>query len=172
MNKCIIQVIGKKDSGKTLTIEKAVRELKSLGFSIAVIKHSHHEIDLQGKDTFRFWEAGSDYVVFLNQKGIIMGRFSVKDILEIIPADVILIEGYKDEQFGRLFEITKPEESDLISRKIIDYVKECTTKSYTHRYKLIGDSGKELDFKDPRVLTLYNLMRSLNLSEVRIDKGS
>lgn len=171
MNKCIIQVIGKKDSGKTLTIEKAVRELKNLRLSIAVIKHSHHEIDLQGKDTFRFWEAGSDYVVFLNQKGIIMGRFSVKDVLEIIPADVVLIEGYKDEQFGRLFEITKPEESDLISRKIIDYVKECTTKSYT-QYKLIGEGGKELDFKDPRVLTLYNLMKSLNLSEVRIDKGS
>lgn len=171
MNKCIIQVIGKKDSGKTLTIEKAVRELKSLKFSIVVIKHSHHEIDLQSKDTFRFWEAGSDYVVFLNKKGIIMGRFSVKDVLEIIPADVVLIEGYKDEQFGRLFEITKPEESDLISQKIVDYVKECTTKSYT-QYKLIGDSGKELDFKDPRVLTLYNLMKSLNLSEVRIDKGS
>ncbi|MFP3188948.1 MAG: molybdopterin-guanine dinucleotide biosynthesis protein B [Sulfolobaceae archaeon] len=171
MNKCIIQVIGKKNSGKTLTIEKAVRELKSLRLSIAVIKHSHHEIDLQGKDTFRFWEAGSDYVVFLNQKGIIMGRFSVKDVLEIIPADVVLIEGYKDKQFGRLFEITKPEESDLISRKIIDYVKECITESYTQD-KLIGDNGKELDFKDPRVLTLYNLMKSLNLSEVRIDKGS
>ena len=168
MNKCIIQVIGRKDSGKTLTIEKAVRKLKQVGFKVAVIKHSHHEIDLQGKDTFRFWSSGSDYVAFMNEKDVIMGRFSVDELINLLPTDVIFIEGFKEFKLGEVFEITKPEEAEFLSEKIVDYVeKNCEKIDFT----IVGD-GKVLDANNKYVIMLYNLMLTLNLSEVKIDRRS
>ena len=158
---CVIQVIGKKDSGKTLTIEKVVKRLKSEGYKVAVIKHSHHEIDLQGKDTYRFWSAGSDYVAFLNGKGVIMGKFDVKSLLKLLPVDVVLIEGFKNLELGKVFEILRPEDSDQLSEEIVGYVHgECKKVEV----KLIGD-GKVLD-NNEYVIMLYNLMEMLNLSEV------
>jgi len=81
---CIIQVVGKKDTGKTSAIERAVKILKEKGYSVAVVKHSHHEIDIQGKDTYRFWEAGSDIVIFNDSKCVMFYRCNL-NLLYLLP---------------------------------------------------------------------------------------
>ena len=49
-------------TGKTTLIEKVIQNLKHHGLRIAVIKHDGHrfEIDHEGKDSWRFSEAGAD----------------------------------------------------------------------------------------------------------------
>ncbi|OGO19675.1 MAG: molybdopterin-guanine dinucleotide biosynthesis protein B, partial [Chloroflexi bacterium RBG_16_50_9] len=60
----VVAFAGKSGVGKTTLLEKVVRELKIRGLRVAVIKHSHHdiEIDQPGKDSWRFARAGSDVV--------------------------------------------------------------------------------------------------------------
>ena len=60
----IISFVGNSKSGKTTFLEKVVRELKQRGYRVAVIKHSHHDFDIDqpGKDSWRFSQAGSDIV--------------------------------------------------------------------------------------------------------------
>ena len=48
-------------TGKTTLIEKIVRELTARGLRVGVIKHDGHdfEIDREGKDSWRFTQAGA-----------------------------------------------------------------------------------------------------------------
>ena len=61
----VVSFVGRSNSGKTTLLEKVIRALKLRGYRVAVIKHSHHDFDLDqtGKDTWRFAQAGSDAVV-------------------------------------------------------------------------------------------------------------
>ena len=61
----MVSFAGNSGSGKTTLLEKVVRELKERGYRVAVIKHSHHsfELDIPGKDTWRFAAAGNAPVV-------------------------------------------------------------------------------------------------------------
>ena len=53
---------GYSGSGKTTLIEQLVRSLKARGLRVAVIKHDVHdfEMDREGKDSWRFSQAGAD----------------------------------------------------------------------------------------------------------------
>ena len=42
----IVSFVGKSNSGKTTLLEKVIRELKSKGYRVATIKHSHNELDI------------------------------------------------------------------------------------------------------------------------------
>jgi formylmethanofuran dehydrogenase subunit E len=59
--------VGRSGSGKTTLIERLVPELLARGLRIAVVKHSHHtvEMDRPGKDSWRFREAGAEHVFLL-----------------------------------------------------------------------------------------------------------
>ena len=158
---CIIQVIGKKDSGKTTSIEKAVKRLKEKNYSIAVVKHSHHEIDLQGKDTYKFWNAGADIVIFNDSKCVAFYRCNL-DLIFLLPVDVVIIEGYKELNLGKKIEINSPSEIDVVSEKIIKEAEGCKEE----RYILLD--GKKVACNDSLTSLLYNLMKFLNIREIKI----
>jgi molybdopterin-guanine dinucleotide biosynthesis protein B len=91
---CVIQLVGRSGSGKTSAIASAVEILKGRGVRVAVVKHSHHDIDVKGKDTKRFREAGADLVIFSGPKGCVM--FFPCNPLDAISASgvqVVLVEG-------------------------------------------------------------------------------
>ncbi|MBP1358294.1 MAG: molybdopterin-guanine dinucleotide biosynthesis protein B [Sulfolobus sp.] len=159
---CIIQVIGKKDTGKTSSIERAVSVLKEKGFSVGVIKHSHHEIDVQGKDTYKFWKAGADIVIFNDSKCVAFYRCNL-DIIFLLPVDVIIIEGYKELNLGTKIEINSPSEIEEVSRKIVGEAESCQKG-----FSLVVD-GKRVDHYNSLTLLLYNLMKFLNIREAKID---
>ena len=100
----VVSFYGISGTGKTTLIEGAVQELKKLGYRVAVIKHAHHgfELDLPGKDTWRFDQAGSDIILISSPERIaILERVSeerwLPEHLALIgdKVDIVLVEGYK-----------------------------------------------------------------------------
>ncbi|MFX0046838.1 MAG: molybdopterin-guanine dinucleotide biosynthesis protein B [Candidatus Hermodarchaeota archaeon] len=67
----IISVIGYSGSGKTKLIENLIKKLKfELNMEVGIIKYIHeHQIDNEGKDSFRFSKAGSIFSIIKNKAG-------------------------------------------------------------------------------------------------------
>jgi len=88
-------------SGKTALIEKLVAELKAQGLRLAVVKHDGHEfeIDHEGKDSWRFAQAGADVTLVCSETKTALieqrGRALQENLERIRDVDLILVEGYK-----------------------------------------------------------------------------
>jgi molybdopterin-guanine dinucleotide biosynthesis protein B len=100
----IITIIGKSGAGKTTLIEKLVVELKHRNYRVATIKHHSHpgfDIDVPGKDSWRFAQAGSDHVIIASPDKIasyrlLDGELSLDEIAAgVSGVDIILVEGYR-----------------------------------------------------------------------------
>ena len=98
----IAAVVGPSGTGKTHLIEQVVAELKRRGLSVAVIKHCSQgfNLDRQGKDSWRFKEAGSDGVGLVSPGEIaVVQRQSdrVEDFLlatsYFADMDIVFVEG-------------------------------------------------------------------------------
>lgn len=95
-------------TGKTTLLEKLVHYLKAQGLRIAVIKHDAHdfEIDKEGKDSWRFSQAGADVTLISSstKTAIIEHRpcTFLQNLEKIRDVDLILVEGYKQEEFPRI----------------------------------------------------------------------
>ena len=110
-NTRVISFVGYSGSGKTTFIEKLIVELKNRNLKLAVIKHDAHnfEYDREGKDTYRFYQAGADVVnIFSAEKcgmtakrDVFLGDVSEDDaksvdkIINDLPdgLDIIILEG-------------------------------------------------------------------------------
>lgn len=102
--KRIISFVGFSGSGKTTFIEQLIKEIKRRGFSVAVIKHDAHrfQMDKEGKDTYRFYEAGSDCVAISSEEKLAVIKRcdscpDVHEMIDLLPGsyDVIIVEGYR-----------------------------------------------------------------------------
>jgi formylmethanofuran dehydrogenase subunit E len=100
----VVSLIGKSGAGKTTLMEKLVRELTGRGYRLATIKHHSHsgfEIDVPGKDSWRFAQAGSRHVTIAAPDKIasyhLLDRHLELDEItgDISGVDLILVEGYK-----------------------------------------------------------------------------
>jgi molybdopterin-guanine dinucleotide biosynthesis protein MobB len=100
----VVTIIGRSGSGKTTLIEKLVPELKRRNYRVATIKHHSHagfDIDVPGKDSWRFAQAGSDHVIIAAPDKVASYRFLDHELeLDEITAgvtgvDLILVEGYR-----------------------------------------------------------------------------
>ena len=89
-------------TGKTTVIEQVVRRLKEKGVHVAVIKHDGHrfEIDREGKDSWRFAQAGADITIISSQEKtayIEQRELKLEQLLAMVhDVDLILVEGYKN----------------------------------------------------------------------------
>ncbi len=73
-------------------IEKIIREMKDM--KTGVVKHAR-EVDVKGKDSSRFMEAGASEVVLINDLVHIIKRETLYKIVKEMDYDLILIEGFK-----------------------------------------------------------------------------
>ena len=95
-------------TGKTTLVEKLVRSLKAQGLRVAVIKHDGHdfEIDHEGKDSWRFAQAGADMTVIASSDKMALveqRHLSLPQIAALIhDVDLILVEGYKQEPLTQI----------------------------------------------------------------------
>lgn len=101
-------MIGYSGSGKTSFIVSAIKLLKkNFNYNIVVIKNvKHHPIDKEGKDSYKFNEAGASYSVIQNinnETAIFVGKKELE--LEVLlnwvengpfRVDVIFTEGFRD----------------------------------------------------------------------------
>ena len=97
-------ICGWSGSGKTSLIESVVPHLCKKGLKVAVLKHTHHEIqvDHPGKDSDRLFRSGADVFLKGSKEGLVRSRevahFSLAATLRSLPPtyDLVLVEGHKN----------------------------------------------------------------------------
>ncbi|MBV1777473.1 molybdopterin-guanine dinucleotide biosynthesis protein B [Burkholderiaceae bacterium DAT-1] len=114
----VMGITGRSGSGKTTLIEHLLPLCKARGLTVNVIKHSHHDIELEpeGKDSRRFRSAGANEVIISSpyRYAIVheLRQQPEPDVRTLIgrlaPADLVLIEGFKQSTFPRI-EVYRPE---------------------------------------------------------------
>jgi len=104
-------------SGKTTLIEQLIPEFVGRGLRVALIKHAHHDFDIDqpGKDSWRHRQAGAAEVLVSSAKRWALMhelRGAAEPALEehiarLSPCDLVLVEGFKREVIPKL-EIHRP----------------------------------------------------------------
>lgn len=98
----VIAFVGKSNTGKTQLIKKLITEWKRRELSVSVIKHCSHgfTLDIEGKDTWQFMEAGADNISMVSSDKVatIQKTKIEPDLLEIAEnafpnSDIVIIEG-------------------------------------------------------------------------------
>lgn len=126
----IFSVIGLSKTGKTTLIRRIIRELRSRGYKVGVIKHDpmdHGEIDRKYSDTANFWEEGCDAVVLSSPSKLAVFRRVGKDTPpeEIAPfcgdVDCLILEGYKKSEYPKIM-IWTPEELTVNPKQLLAVV--------------------------------------------------
>ena len=108
----VIGIAGYSGSGKTTLIEKVIPLLVGEGLRVSLIKHAHHEFDVDqpGKDSYRHRHAGaSEILVTSSRRWVLMHELrgaaepSLQDQLKkLSPCDLVLVEGYKAEPIPKV----------------------------------------------------------------------
>ncbi|MGD9115829.1 MAG: molybdopterin-guanine dinucleotide biosynthesis protein B [Dehalococcoidia bacterium] len=100
----VVSIVGKSKSGKTTLLEKLIKELKSRGYRVATIKHTHHQItfDEPGKDSWRHLQAGSEAAMLCTDDNAFLIRPGGYSLEQLVPLfgedyDIILTEGFSHE---------------------------------------------------------------------------
>ncbi len=101
----IIAIAGYSGSGKTTLIEKLIPCLVMEGFRVSLIKHAHHEFDIDqpGKDSHRLRAAGAgEVLISSSNRWALMHELrgaaepSLDEQLKhLSPCDVVIVEGWK-----------------------------------------------------------------------------
>ena len=115
----IVSIVGKSGTGKTTLLEGLIVELRRRGYRVAVVKHDVHnfEIDLPGKDSWRYAQVGSDVVVISAPRKLALIKrlereMALDEIAALVPeVDIILTEGYKRGKAPKI-EVSRRARSD------------------------------------------------------------
>jgi molybdopterin-guanine dinucleotide biosynthesis protein B len=102
----VVGFAGYSGSGKTTLIERLIPALKLRGLRVSVVKHAHHDFDIDqpGKDTHRHREAGAFEVVVASSRRLALirefeqeARLTVHQLIAELydGVDWVLVEGFK-----------------------------------------------------------------------------
>tara|TARA_B100000287_G_C20652052_1_gene787252 strand:- start:522 stop:1034 length:513 start_codon:yes stop_codon:yes gene_type:complete len=164
-NNKIIGFAGYSGVGKTTILTEVIKILSAKGLKIAVIKHAHHnfDVDKPGKDSYELRKSGAKEVLVSskNRWALIYENYEEKEsilselIEKINPdkVDIIIVEGFKNEKFPKI----------EIYRKGIS-----KTKLHEHDNNIIGvatDNPSSLSTK----INVLNLNNPDQISEFIID---
>ena len=108
----VIGIAGYSGSGKTTLIEKVIPVLVRSGLRVSLIKHAHHEFDVDqpGKDSYRHRHAGcSEVLISSSNRWALMHELrgaeepSLQEQLKhFAPCDLVIVEGYKNEAIPKI----------------------------------------------------------------------
>jgi molybdopterin-guanine dinucleotide biosynthesis adapter protein len=108
----VIGLAGWSGAGKTTLLTRAIPLLKAQGLRVSVIKHAHHDfdVDVPGKDSWRHRQAGAEEVlVSSGHRWALMHELRgarephLPELLrKLSPVDLVVIEGYKTEPHRKI----------------------------------------------------------------------
>jgi len=101
----ILAISGYKRAGKTAFIDELLSLLNEK-YDVLVIKDTHGDIDVRGKDTYRHTEAGAyaSAIVGDDETAIFFKeRKGVEEMAALINPDIVLLEGFKSSQYKKIW---------------------------------------------------------------------
>ena len=108
---------GYSGSGKTTLIEKLIPRFVAQGLKVSLIKHAHHDFDVDkpGKDSYRHRAAGcSEVLISYGKRWALMHELrdepppSLDEQVALLsPCDLVLVEGLKHAPIPKL-EVHRP----------------------------------------------------------------
>lgn len=108
----VLGIAGYSGSGKTTLIERIVPLLVEAGLRVSLVKHAHHEFDVDhpGKDSWRHRHAGcAEVLVSSSLRWALMHELrgapepALEELLaRLSPCDLVLVEGYKSDPIPKI----------------------------------------------------------------------
>ena len=131
-------------TGKTTLLEKLIPQLTERGIRIGMVKHAHHEFDIDkpGKDSYRLRKAGAQQVLIASSKrqALLTEQATPQEPrldelitrLDLDSIDLVLVEGFKHVAFPKIELHRKalgktllyPEDPDIIA-SASDHLTDC-----------------------------------------------
>jgi molybdopterin-guanine dinucleotide biosynthesis protein MobB len=138
----IVSFVGRSGTGKTTLIERLILELSARGLRVAVIKHDAHrfDIDVEGKDTWRFTKAGAvvSTIVSAEKSAMVETRkLTLWDMAaRIKDVDIILVEGFSGEEVPKIGLYRAASGNDLPPLPYAAVASDTPLEGYTVRFSL------------------------------------
>jgi molybdopterin-guanine dinucleotide biosynthesis protein B len=108
----VIGVAGWSGAGKTTLISRVIPHLRAQGLRVSVIKHAHHEfdVDVPGKDSWVHRQSGAEEVLVSSaNRWALMHELrgaaepSLPELLrKMSPVDLLIVEGFKSEPYRKI----------------------------------------------------------------------
>ena len=122
----ILQIVGYQNSGKTTLMEQLITQATTEGFRVGTIKHHGHggiPMIESSKDSVRHEKAGASVTAVEGEGTLRMSihqsNWQLADILAIYETfnmDMILIEGYKNEDYPKVVLLRQAEDESLLQK--------------------------------------------------------
>jgi molybdopterin-guanine dinucleotide biosynthesis protein B len=108
----VIGVAGWSGAGKTTLISRVIPYLREQGLRVSVIKHAHHDfdVDVPGKDSWVHRQSGAEEVLVSSaNRWALMHELrgaaepSLPELLrKMSPVDLLMVEGFKSEPYRKI----------------------------------------------------------------------
>ncbi len=157
----VISVIGYSGSGKTHLIQFIIEKFKTeFNLEVSVVKNIHeHRIDEEGKDSFKFSEAGAVFSVIknkFNQNAIYLNKKISLDALinwlnkSPYKVDLIIIEGFRNVSYPTILCVKELQDIDDQLNKSVKLISGLIT---------INNFSEEREFQIPIFSIQQNFKR-------------
>lgn len=122
----VICIVGKGKSWKLMIMQELISELKARGLRVGALKYHKHgdfEIDIEGKDTWKYAKAGADTVAISSSMKFAVikkasGHPDIDDIIEkhFADCDIVLVDGFTLSDKPRIIVTDSEEDIEIFKR--------------------------------------------------------
>lgn len=122
----VVCIVGKNKKAKTKLMEALIKALKALDFKVGALKYHKHgdfEVDIEGKDTWKYTKAGADITAISSSVkfAVVEKLGSEMSIDEICGrcfsgCDIVLADGFTMSDKPRIIIADTDEEAEIFRR--------------------------------------------------------